>query len=101
MRRTAFLAGLLLAALAAAPAAREHANDARLKKAFRKPADNGWIFVHLEGMPGVIGFQHGYLLAPEIADAHRAVKVAITDGSKEWSFFRDAAGKGRWARIAP
>ena len=101
MRRTAFLAGLLLAALAAAPAAREHANDPRLKKAFRKPAENGWIFVHLEGTPGVIGFQHGYLLAPEIADAHRAVKVAITHGSKDWSFFRNAAEKVLWPHIEP
>ena len=29
----------------------------------------GWIYVHLEGAPHDIGYQHGYLLAPEIADA--------------------------------
>ena len=29
----------------------------------------GWIYVHLEGAPEEIGFQHGYLLANEIGDA--------------------------------
>ena len=29
---------------------------------------NGWIAVHLEGTPEVIGYQHGYLLAEEIID---------------------------------
>ncbi len=32
------------------------------------PERNGWIQVHLEGSPAEIGFQHGYLLAPEIKD---------------------------------
>jgi len=31
--------------------------------------ENGWTYVHLEGSPSDIGFQHGYLLAAEIADA--------------------------------
>src|SRR5512133_712641 len=35
---------------------------------------NGWIFVHLEGPPQRIGFQHGALLAPEIADLIRVQK---------------------------
>jgi hypothetical protein len=29
---------------------------------------NGWIRVHVEGEPGVVGFQHGYHLAAEIID---------------------------------
>ena len=40
---------------------------------------NGWIFVHLEGAPGQIGYQHGYLLAPEIQDAFKVVSTeAVT-----------------------
>jgi hypothetical protein len=27
---------------------------------------NGWIVLHLEGSPEVIGYQHGFLLADEI-----------------------------------
>jgi hypothetical protein len=52
--------------------------DARLEHAFRRPAQNGWVFVHLQGTPAEIGFQHGYLLAPEIADALR-VTIFETD----------------------
>ena len=71
--------------LAAAPA-KVDAHSARLRKAFRKPPQNGWIFVHLEGSPSDIGFQHGYLLAPEIADAQRAIKLALTHDSRTGSF---------------
>ena len=27
---------------------------------------NGWIYVHLEGSPHDVGYQHGYLVAKEI-----------------------------------
>ena len=29
---------------------------------------HGWIYLHLEGEPAAHKFQHGYLLAPEIAE---------------------------------
>jgi Phospholipase B len=100
MIRTA-LAGILLAALSAfaAPAKITDANAARLKKAYRKSPQNGWIYVHLEGSPADVGFQHGYLLAPEIADAHKTIKLALTHNSKDWSFFRDAAERVLWPHI--
>ena len=47
---------------------REPQTDPRLQKASRATERNGWIQVHLEGKPGEIGFQHGYLLAAEIKD---------------------------------
>ncbi len=74
-------------------------DSSRLKKAFRKPQKNGWIFVHLEGSPADIGYQHGYLLAPEIADAHRAIKLTLTHDSKDWTFFREAAKNIFWPHI--
>jgi hypothetical protein len=95
---TRFLAGLLLSAFLA-PAAHIHPADARLKNAFKKPERKGWIFVHLEGSPSEIGFQHGYLLAPEIADAHKTIKFVLTHGSKDWPFFRNAAEKILWPHI--
>ncbi len=76
-----------------------HPDTAKLKKSFRKPQHNGWIFVHLEGSPAEIGYQHGYLLAPEIADAHKAVKLSLTHDSKDWNFFRDAAQNVLWPHI--
>ena len=79
--RSAFLL-LLAAGMCAAPPARETQTDPRLKKAFRRPDQNGWIFVHLEGTPQEIGFQHGYLLAREIEDAQRVVALGLTHDSR-------------------
>lgn len=73
--------------------------DPRLKNAYRFEQD-GWIYVHLEGPPEQIGFQHGYLLAPEIADAVAAVKLKDTHRSgRDWEFFRKVAGEELWPKI--
>jgi hypothetical protein len=86
--------------LCAAPPARETAPDARLKKSFRKPEQNGWIYARLEGAPAEIGFQHGYWLAPEIQDTLRVVELGIThDSKKDWAFFRSAAEKVLWPHV--
>jgi hypothetical protein len=62
----------------------------------------GWIYVHLEGAPHDIGYQHGYLLAPEIADAFAAVRLEATHNSgRDWEFFRRAARQMLWPRIDP
>jgi len=94
---------LLATALWAGPAtppARVAQNDSRLSKAFRRPDQNGWIFVHLEGTPSEIGYQHGYLLAPEIEDAQKVVALCLThDSRKSYAFFRNAAEKVLWPRI--
>ena len=90
------LAGLISASPAKVPGQRD---AARLKKAFRKPAQNGWIFVHLEGSPAEIGYQHGFLLAPEIADAQKTIRFVLTHESKDWAFFRNAAEKTFWPHI--
>ena len=96
-------AGLLLAAgflLSAAPPARDPQTDPRLKKAFRRPEQNGWNFVHLEGTPAEIGYQHGYLLAPEIEDVQKVIALGLThDSKKEYAFFRAGAEKVLWPHI--
>ena len=67
-----FLALALLAfsilPAAASSAKSQSASDPRLEKSYRFQ-QGGWTYVHLEGSPSDIGYQHGYLLAPEIADA--------------------------------
>ena len=74
--------------------------DMRLKNAFRRPAVNGWTFVHLEGTPAEIGYQHGYLLAPEILDMKGLAELELKhDDHKDWTFFRDAARNMMWPRI--
>jgi hypothetical protein len=92
---------LFAISLFAAPA-RVPQSDARLTKAFRRPESNGWIFVHLEGTPAEIGFQHGYLLAPEIEDAQKVIALGLThDSHKPYGFFRTAAEKVLWPRVEP
>ena len=87
----ALLAGLALPAAAA--------EDARLKGSARG-ARNGWITVRLQGAPADVGYQHGALLAPEIADAVAVAKLNLThDGKRDWAFFRKAAETVFWPRV--
>jgi hypothetical protein len=61
---------------------------------------NGWIFVHLQGSPNQIGYQHGYMLAAEIDDAFRAIKLRnIHLAQRPWQFFRDTAQQVLWPHI--
>ncbi|HUK25225.1 MAG TPA: C45 family peptidase [Terriglobales bacterium] len=78
----------------------EGSSDPRLQHAFRRPETNGWTFVHLEGTPGEIGYQHGYLLAPEIAEALKVTELEqVHQSHKDWNFFRDAAKNMMWPHI--
>ncbi len=68
--------------------------DASLAGAFRNPEKAGWIFVHLEGTPASLGYQHGYLLTPEIEDAKRAIELSVTHEVKHnWGELRTVAEK--------
>jgi Phospholipase B len=61
---------------------------------------NGWIYVHLEGTPEQIGYQHGSLLAPEIGDLVEVLKPWLEHTTKKpWSFYREAAEKILWPKI--
>ena len=102
MRRTLASLAVLATAGLLLFAAREPQADSRLKNAFRKPQQNGWTFVHLEGTPAEIGYQHGYLLAPEIAEGYKVLSLEAThDTDKNWAFYRDAAKTMLWPHIEP
>jgi Phospholipase B len=75
--------------------------EAILAKAYRFER-NGWIYVHLEGAPHDIGFQHGYLLADEIANGFAAIQLNMTHSSgRDWDFFRRASRQMLWPKIDP
>jgi len=99
------VARIVLLIAIALPALAQNSNqastsDSRLKHSFRQPAKNGWTFVHLEGRPAEIGFQHGYLLAAEIEDMLKVTALEVShDNKKDWQFFRDAARDMMWPRI--
>jgi hypothetical protein len=94
--RIAIFLALTCAAFAAASP-----SDVRLQKAYRFQ-HGGWTYVHLEGSPSDIGFQHGYLLAPEIADAFEAIRLFDTrETQRDWEFFRTTARQMLWPHIDP
>src|ERR1700719_2724233 len=91
--------GLMLAVSCAAVAAASGSSDPRLQKAYRFQ-QGGWTYVHVEGSPSDVGFQHGYLLAPEIADAFEAIKMFDTHQTqRNWEFFRTTARQMLWPHI--
>jgi len=60
----------------------------------------GWIFVHLQGAPSQIGYQHGYRLSAEIQDLLRVIKPFLLETTKrDWAFYRDVAEKILWPGI--
>ena len=60
----------------------------------------GWKYVHLEGSPAQIGFEHGQLLANEIADLVNVLKVeTLHDTKRDWNFYREASHKMLWPHI--
>ena len=102
LRWSAVLAVILLAmvSLAVSPSTGAAQADDELKGAFRRPESNGWTYVHLQGTPHQIGYQNGYLLAPEIEDFLKVTMLEQThDAKKDWAFFRDAAQNMMWPHI--
>jgi len=78
---------------------RQPADDARMQGAYRFDKA-GWVYVHLEGTPEQIGYQHGYLLAREIDDAMKGYVLRAThDTQRDWKFFQQAAHDMLWPRI--
>jgi hypothetical protein len=71
------------AAMAAGPTKQEYGPDPasvqRYGKGYRYP-QAGWIVLHIEGDPYERGYQHGRLLAPEIAEY---IKVLATKRNKD------------------
>jgi hypothetical protein len=99
-RKNLFLAlGLLIIISGCnnSPSARQaFSPEKAIAKASRYEKD-GWIFVHLEGTPEEIGYQHGYMLAAEIADLKKAMAIMDEElTGKSWSFYRDESFRLFW-----
>ena len=95
------LAASLLLASVTSPGHATPALDERLAKSYLFQ-ESGWTYVHLEGTPEQIGFQHGYLLAREIEDNVHVYAVETPNlYHKSWNFFRDAGRTVLWPHIEP
>lgn len=89
--RAALALGLILlpaiAGFAAPPAAALTAEQQEWLARAGRHEKAGWIYLHLEGGPRERGFQHGYLLAPEIGQCLRVRRtVWWHDTAMEWDW---------------
>ena len=74
---------------------------AELKSSARQDM-NGWVFVHLEGTPREVGFQHGWHLAAEIDDLLQTFAFYAEKGTgRNWSFYRETAARLFWPKLEP
>ena len=99
--RLVLLVGLAIAGSVSSFAKQEptSSTDPRLKNAYRFERA-GWVYAHLEGSPADIGFQHGYLLEPEIVDGVKAIQFLFAhDTKRDWNFYRDTAQNVLWPHI--
>jgi Phospholipase B len=75
--------------------------EAWLKHAQRRD-QNGWVFLHVEGSPAERGFQHGYLLAGDIAESLRVRRALWEhDTSMTWQWLVEKAGAMLGPKVDP
>ncbi|MDH4198628.1 MAG: phospholipase B family protein [Candidatus Aminicenantes bacterium] len=80
---------------------KEPPSPAELKNSARQDV-NGWVFVHLEGTPREVGFQHGWHLAVEIDDLLRMFAFYAEKGTgRNWDFYRETAARLFWPKLEP
>jgi len=92
---------LLVCAVAAATPGASNPDSSAASPGYRFET-GGWTYVHLEGSPAQIGFQHGALLAAEIEDLVEVNKLESRHSTKrDWQFFRESARKMLWPHIDP
>ena len=70
----------------------------RLAKASRENK-NGWIYVHLEGAPSDIGYQHGYLLATTSIPVSRPWLIYSNMTHTGLEFLSAAAKNFLWTKL--
>ena len=84
-RVLASCSAVLLSAVAALGAMSGQQQDWITKA--KKFERHGWTYLHIEGEPGERGFQHGYVMAREIADCLRSTRDLWEHGSAmPWSW---------------
>lgn len=98
LNRAVFVFALALLCTAVASAQTEKIS-ATEGKGYRSER-GGWIFVHLEGTPSEVGYQHGRLLSAEIEDMYNVYHFEMPHSTKrDWEFFRNAAKSMLWPHI--
>ncbi len=100
MKKNLFPLLLIIILLSACNSQSDKKND-RLAKASREDK-NGWVYLHLEGSPSDIGYQHGYLLSEEIDSSMQMLSYYLQNATKrDWNFYRSAAERFYWNKLDP
>ena len=93
-----FLALLILSSTTFLFSCQSKQENTLLAKAHRENK-NGWVYVHLEGKPFEIGYQHGYLLAQEIDTNLKMMSYFLEhETHKDWQFYRQCAQHFFWQK---
>jgi len=62
---------------------------------------DGWTYVHLEGTPREIGYQHGYMLKDAIEDNIQVYSVENKhETGKDWAYFREVGRTVLWPHVS-
>jgi hypothetical protein len=81
------------------PQKKETPTNDPLAKASREDK-NGWIYVHLQGPPHDVGYQHGYLLAKEIDTNIQTIAYFLQNTThRDWQFYRNCASGFLWNKL--
>jgi hypothetical protein len=90
---------LLMMTIEARPISGKSASADNMQGSYRFER-NGWIYVHVEGPPERMGYQHGYLLAQEIGDLLSVIKpMWMHTTHRDWKFYRQTAEQMLWPKI--
>jgi len=93
------MALLLMVTIEARPVPGKSASADNMQGSYRFER-NGWIYVHVEGPPERMGYQHGYLLAREIGDLLSVIKpMWMHTTHRDWKFYRQTAEQMLWPKI--
>ncbi|HEV8544345.1 MAG TPA: hypothetical protein VGR78_18300, partial [Verrucomicrobiae bacterium] len=88
--RAAVLVSLISTAANGRASSSPQSSLARAKRSEK----NGWTFLHIEGAPRELGFQHGYLLASEIKESIRTTRVSWEyQSGMDWNWLAKRAGE--------
>lgn len=91
LQKTAIITLLLLVGIASVTA--ENLTNSPDGKGYRFEKD-GWTYLHIEGAPYERGYQHGYLMAPELAEVHETIRgLTYHDTGMTWDYFIEQANE--------
>lgn len=91
---------LLCGLLACNNAAKTTGADSKRMGNASREDKNGWMYIHLQGSPADMGYQHGYLLANEIDTTIQMMEYYLQhETKKDWAFYRSAARNFIWNKL--